>query len=250
VSNPKPPRLCANGDGKKHYANGYCQACYMQSYRGGGAPLEPEEEVDSNTMAGAPLAQSDLDELLSATASRYPTSFLAVDPQEDDTDGVRRMRQRLSRQVYLARREIVRIMLFDGYESWQIKNEFLVRPELLKRFVAPLRDPDRILDDDIASIKAEGRLNPLARYVDGIKRALRRANAFADDSGLSAKERSSWAKSADDMQRNLAILEKAIHVVPGHGDMPVTGAGMGDPDEDDGEYDLPDVEEDDDNDTE
>jgi len=167
------------------------------------------------------IPQSDLDQILSDTSSRYPSNLLATTPQKGDSEAVQKMRSKLAHMSHLARREIVKMMLLDGYEPWQVKNEFLTRPDLFTRFIVPLKNPDLRLDEDMNVIRAAGLLRPLAHYIEGLKRSLRRANTFADNSELSAKERSSWAKSADDVQRNLAILEKAIHVVPGRGDLPL-----------------------------
>ena len=235
-------RLCKNNDGNKHYSRGYCQSCYMRVYRGGAPTPDSIEEPPSdgdNVMAGGPLAQAALDDILSETSSRLPSVFLATEIRDGDSAGIKRMRSKLAGKAHLARREVVKTMLFNGLEDWQVTNEFLVRKDLFDRFVVPLKDPDRVLDTDMNAIKAAGLLNPLARYIEGIRRSLRRANAFADNPDLSAKERSSWAKSADEIQRNLAILENAIHVVPGKGDMPVGYVGGSIQDD---EYDLPDVE--------
>lgn len=237
-------RLCKNQDGNKHYAKGYCQACYMRVYRNGEAPTPADENIDE---IDAPIAtKEELDQALTDTASRLPTFILSTAPRDDDTEGVREMRRRLAAQLYLARREVIRQMLSDGYENWQIKNEFLSRPELFNQFIKLLKNPDRTLDEDIQEVLNSGRLDLHEQYIDGLKRQLRRANAFAENTALTAKERATWATKASEIQRNLAIAQGVIHVVPGRGDIPTGGGDWDDPDEDKplnrDEASLPDVE--------
>lgn len=240
----RKPRVCRNGDGNKHYAKGFCSKCYMDYYRKGKTPL-PEDDISEG--ADVPLMTADnLDQVMNRGSSRNLNIMLATDEMDDDTDGIKLMRRRLAAQLHLARREVVRGMLHDGLEPWQIKNEFLSRPELYKAFLVTVKDPDRILNEDMEEIEKSGRLKPLERYIDGLKRSLRRANQFANDTDLTAKERSTWAKSADEMQRTLAIQENAIHVVPGRGDMPVGYDDEDDDEEEDSPFKLPDVEKDDD----
>lgn len=252
VKRAKTPKLCSNGDGKKAYAKGFCHACYMRDYRASAntPPDDPEDELREDAEPEVVGAEA-LDDVLRATGTRVPSTVLATGERPNDTEGVRKMRRKLASQLYLARREVVKTMLYDGYEPWQVKNEFLNRADLFRTFLLPLQDPDRTLEQDMESFRVAGRMKPLERYIDGLRRSLRRANAFAGDETLTSRERSSWAKSADDIQRNLGILEKAIHVVPGRGDLPVTNREFDDEEDDEEDdsnhpYRLPDVEEDED----
>lgn len=233
-------RVCKNGDGRPFYAKGYCRSCYMTARRTGVAGGPAHEGIDG-AQVRLPSIET-MDEMGQSTSSREPTNTLKTRPREDDTEGILAMRKKLANLLYLARREVVRGMLYDGLEAWQIKNEFLSRKDLFDQFVVPLKFPDRTLDEDMALIQASGRLRPLERYIDGLKRQLRRANAFSDDPYLPIKERAQWAKVADETLRNLAIQERAINVVTGKGDVPNIDRGYEEEDDDDEEYKLPQVE--------
>ena len=63
---PRQAKECKNGDGNKHYAKGYCQACYMRVYRNGEAPTPADENLDDTD---APIATKEELEAIFKAAS-------------------------------------------------------------------------------------------------------------------------------------------------------------------------------------
>ncbi len=259
----KPILACKNGDGAKVYAKGLCRSCYVRNTRqkkiaaaaGTFRKDESEDEdiVGFNPNTGKQLTQTDFDFMISEMALNGRSVIPATAEQADDTDAIKAARVHLQSKTSVYRRRLVRQMVYEGYTEEDVINEFLSRPELKEQFIKPLSNVVRVLREDIAAVqKGDDRLsggiklNQQDRYIAGLERWLRFANSFAQDKNLTSRERSTWAKTGSEMQRNLAILEHAIHVVPGRGDLPVGGpnADADNPDseyEDADDYELPNV---------
>jgi len=158
---------------------------------------------------------------------------------EDVADGVLEARADLRAQGTYFRRKIVRqLILVNSMEDWQeILSSFLSNPAWRKRYVVPIKDPRRVLEEDMRIIREEiGTDINRARYIAISEMNLRLAQAQAQSLGLSARDRSAWLKQSIELNQTLGILKRVVHIVPGKGTIPVGPIRDSDDDENDEEY--------------